>query len=354
MRGARLRGAVFIGCALAWVLPLHDDALAAEPFAQVGTYAFQFAGMPRGVRNLGMGSTGTASLYEHSTGYFNPASLAWTNVWTLQSSYQEWPADISLSDIRVSGGYPRGDSSQSAWRFGGSLGYSGLWMDPQVVRTIYLPEGTGEMYDADDHMISATAAAAWESGVISFGAGGTTKYIRSGFAGSDVSIWAFDVGAIVAFPIAWSGALLRPRAGVARLNLDTGAEYDGRFVSIENETRTAMGVDVASPLVSVGNGAWKRDVPALMFSVDYDWTNRDTRTGRESYGVAAAFLGAFEARVGTVAYEDGRDQVQFGAGLGWDFGHWLFQFDYAHLDESSFFNLDRDCFGLLVGARWAP
>lgn len=348
------RHVVLVSGILLFLFAWRNEAAGTEAFSKVGTYGFQFAGMPRGVRNLGMGSTGTASLYEHSTGYFNPASLAWTNVWTLQSSYQQWPADISLSDIRVSGGYPRGNPSQSAWRFGGSLGYSGLWMDPQVVRTIYLPEGTGELYDADDHMISATGAAAWERGVISFGAGGTTKYIRSGFAGSDVSIWAFDVGAIVAFPIAWSGALLRPRAGVARLNLDTGAEYDGRFTSIENETRTAIGVDVASPLVSVGNGAWKRDVPALMFSVDYDWTNRDAGMGRESYGVAAAFFGALEARIGTVSYDGGSDQVQFGAGLGWDFEHWLFQFDYAHLDDASFFNLDRDCFGLLVGARWAP
>ncbi len=332
----------------------RGEVAGAEPFSQVGTYAFQFVGIPRGVRNLGMGSTGTASLYEHSTGFFNPASLAWTDAWTLQSSYQKWPADLSLVDFRISGAYPRTSSGSTTWRFGGSLGYTGLWMEPQVVRTIFLPEGTGETFVVDDHMLSATAAAAWERGVISVGAGGTAKYIRSEFAADDVSTWAFDGGAIIAVPIGLRGAVLRPRAGVAKLNLDTGADYDGSFASIENETRTAVGIDFATPLVSVGNGAWKREVPAIQFCFDYDWANRDSATDRNSYGVAASFLGFFEARAGQVTFEGANQRAQFGAGLGWDFRHWLFQIDYANVEESSFFDVDRDCFGLLVGARWAP
>jgi len=332
----------------------RDEAAGAEPFSKVGTYAFQFAGMPRGVRNLGMGSTGTASLYEHSTGYFNPASLGWTGAWTLQSSHEQWPAEISLTDIRVSGAHQLISSESTTWRFGGSFGYSGLWMEPQVVRTIFLPEGTGELFDADDHMISATAAAAGERGVISLGLGGTAKYIRSEFAANDVSTWALDMGAIVAAPIALNGALLRPRAGFAVLNLDTGADYDGRVSHIDNETRTALGLDIASPLASIGSGAWKRDVAGLMVSFDYDWANRDAGTDHESYGLAASFFGALEARVGRVTFENGHDRTQFGAGLGWDFGYWLFQFDYANVDESSFIESERDCFGLLVGARLAP
>jgi hypothetical protein len=334
----------------------REEAVGAEAFSRVGTYGFTFAGMPRGVRNLGMGSTGTASLYEHSTGFFNPASLAWTNAWTLQTSYEEWPADITLSDICIAGAYLVPSSPESAqWRFGGSLGYSGLWLDPQIIRTVYLPEGTGEMFDADDHMLSATVAAAWEGGMISLGAGGTAKYLRSEMAASDVSTWAFDGGAIVAIPITWRDAVVRPRAGVAILNRDTGASYDDRFFGVENVTRTAIGVDVVAPLVSVGNGAWKRTVPGLAISFDYDWANGETGTDSESYGVAASFLGALEARVGQVTLDDGRGESRYGAGLGWDFGAWLLQFDYAHVDDSvAFLDLDRDCFGLIVGGRWAP
>lgn len=345
---------VVLACGLLLLSVWRDEAAGAEPFSKVGTYGFQFANMPRGVRNLGMGSTGTASLYEHSTGYFNPASLAWTDAWTLQSSHEEWPAEISLTDIRVSGAHQRISSQAATWRFGGSLGYTGLWMEPQVVRTIFLPDGTDEVFDADDHMLTATAAAAWEHGMISLGTGGTAKYILSGLAAGDVSTWALDAGALLAFPIAWNGALLRPRAGVAMLNLDSGAEYDGRTSHIDNETRTALGVDIASPLTSIGGGAWRRDVAGLMLSFDYDWSNRDAGTDRESYGLAASFFGTLEARIGRVTVEDGREETRYGTGLGWDFGHWLFQFDYAHLDESSFLNLDRDSFGLLVGARWAP
>ncbi len=349
----RVRPVVLV-CGLLLLSVWQDEAAATEPFAKVGTYGFQFAGLPRGVRNLGMGSTGTASLYEHSTGYFNPASLAWTDAWTLQSSYEEWPADLSLTDFRVSGAHQRISSESTSWRFGGSLGYSGLWMEPQVVRTIFLPEGTGELFDADDHMLTATAAAAWEHGMISLGTGATAKYILSGLAAGDVSTWALDIGAVLAFPIAWNGALVRPRAGYAILNLDTGAEYDGRFLPIANETRTAVGFDISSQVASIGGGAWQRDVPGLTLSFDYDWANRDAGTDDESYGLAASFFGALEARVGQVTFENGRGRTQLGVGLGWDFGHWLFQFDYANLDQSSLFGSERDCFGLIVGARWAP
>ena len=356
MTGERTRRVVLVCGALACLLAWREEALGEEPFSKVGTYGFLFAGMPRGVRNLGMGSTGTASVYEHSTGFFNPASLAWTNAWSLQASYEEWPADISLSDIRISGAYPGADSSGSTrWRFGGSLGYSGLWMEPQVVRTVYLPEGTEETFDAGDHMLSATVAAAWEASMFSVGAGGTAKYVRSEAAVNDFSTWAFDGGAVVAVPFVWRDVVVRPRAGAAILNRDTGASYDDLFFGVENVTRTALGVDVATPLVPVGSGAWKRTVPALAISFDYDWANAETGTDRESYGVAASFLGTLEARVGRITLDDGREESRFGAGLGWDFGAWLFQFDYAHINDSvTFLELDRDCFGLIVGGRWAP
>jgi hypothetical protein len=340
---------------MACLLLGRDEAVGAEPFSHVGSYAFTFAGMPRGVRNLAMGSTGTASLYEHSTGFFNPASLAWTNAWTLQASHEGWPADITLSDICIAGAYLPDSSSESArWRFGGSLGYSGLWMEPQVVRTVYLPEGTGETFDADDHMLSATVAAAWEGGAFSLGVGGTAKYLRSEMAASNVSSWAFDGGMVIALPIAWRDAVVRPRAGVAILNRDTGASYDDRSFGVENVTRTALGVDVATPLVSVGNGAWKRSVSPLAISFDYDWANRESGTDPESFGVAVSFLGTLEARVGQVTVEGNRAESRAGFGLGWDFGPWLFQFDYAQINGISSFVLDRDCFGLIVGARFAP
>ena len=325
--------------------PVH----ATEPLAKVGSYGATFAGMPRGVRNIGMGATGTADVSGFSTGYFNPAGFAWTDAATVLGSYEDWGPRISLSDLRVSSGLPFHPDSSSAWRFGGSFGYARLAMDSQTQRTIFLPEGTGRTFDVDDWLLSGSGAASWTRSVFSVGAGGTAKFLHNGLAAGDVSLWTFDLGLVLAAPFNAGSVRLRPRAGAAVLNLDTGAQYDGREFNVVTEDRAGLGLDVEAPTVIVGG----RPVPAVTFAFDYDWIDREAHSNIDfGAGVEVSFVDMIHARIGAM----GDDYSTYGVGAGWDFGSWLFRLDYAHVSPEDWvldsLDLDRDSFGALLAVRW--
>jgi hypothetical protein len=325
-------------------LPAAQTARATEPFARVPRYSAIFTSFPRGVRNIGMGATGTADVSGFSTGYFNPAGMAWTEVVTAFGSHEEiGGADLSLSDIRVSSGFPfHADSSAGPWHFGGSLGYARLSVDPQIERTIYLPEGTGRTFDADDWLLSGSAAASWSRGVVSIGAGGTAKFIQSSFGDTGLSQWAFDLGLVAAFPVEVGGGLLRPRAGYAALNLDTGASFHGAEYQVATETRVGVGFDLETPPVLVGG----KPLPLAGLSLDYDWIDRQPFSSADyGAGVELTLLGLFHARYGAM----GDSYTTWGVGLGEDFGSWLFRLDYAHREPDE---PDRDALGAMVGVRW--
>jgi len=285
-----------------------------------------------------------------ATGYFNPASIAWADAVTVTASREDWPADMSLYDARVSSGFPfHSDSTSSAWRLGGSLGYALLDMATQTERTIFLPEGTGRTYDPDDWALTASGAAAWEHGVFSVGAGGTAKYVEMNFATATPSVWAFDCGVVFASGFEVGGGMLRPRAGAAVLNIDTGWSYDGRDGRVANESRAGLGLDVEAPTVIVAG----KPVPVMAFALDYDWIDSEGYSNIDfGAGAEVSFVGIIHARIGAM----GDNYSTYGVGAGWDFGSWLFRLDYAHASPEDwvldYLDLDRDSFGALLAARW--
>jgi hypothetical protein len=310
----------------------------------------QFLRFPIGVRNIGMGATGTSDVSGLGTGYFNPATVAFTDATSLTGSYENIGAgDINLSDLVVSSPIPFRLAEESAWHFAGSLGYTRLGMDPQPERTIFLPEGTGETFDASDWAISGLAAASWSRGAVAFAGGATTKYLYSGLARSHADAWALDLGVIAAFPMDIGGGMARPRFGYSILNLDTGASFDGRDAVIANEQRGGFGFDMSTPPVAV----WGMAVPLAALSLDYDRINRQANGDfKYAAGFELSIIELMHFRYGTV----NNDYTTYGFGLGWDYGQVLFRMDYAHqnpednvLDQLDF---DRDTVGALIGVRW--
>jgi hypothetical protein len=331
------------------VRPAH----ATEPFAKVRTYAASWLSFPRGVRNIGMGGTGTADVTGLATGYFNPATLAWSSATTLVGSYEALYFDTNISELVVTSPIPfRADSTDSGWHFGGSFGYSHLGMAPQTDRTIFLPEGTGRTFDASDWILSATGAASWTFRDLTMGAGSTARYLRSNFGSGHADGWVFDVGAVMALPIDLGEVLFRPRLGYSALNLDSGIEYDGRTSNVPTDKRFGGGFDVEALPVRVAN----RLVPAFALAIDYDDIDRETTTSVDhAAGFEVSFLNALYFRYGGT--DDSWDM--WGLGAGWDYGNVLFRVDYAHAEPQNPFLVDllgsdakRDTFGALVGVRW--
>lgn len=325
-------------------------AHATEPFANVKTYAASWLSLPRGIRNIGMGATGTSDVSGLSTGYFNPAGVAWSSATTLIGSYEDYSASINLSEILIASPVPfHSDSTASPWHFGGSFGYARLGMAPQTERTVFLPEGTGKTFDASDWMLGATGATSWTHGAVSLGAGGAARFLRSNLAENHVNGWTFDLGAIAAFPIVGEGGLLRPRAGYALLNLDNGISYDGRTAYIPTEQRVGFGLDMETVRVMIA----KQSVPAAAVSIDYDSIDRDGSAAPDnSAGFELTVLNVAHFRYGKI--DD--NYATMGFGVGWDDGHHLLRVDYAHVNPGGGIEFDsrtdRNTFGLLVGVRW--
>jgi hypothetical protein len=326
-------------------------AHATEPFAKVGTYAAQWLTIPIGVRNIGMGATGTADASGFGTGHYNPATLSWSSATSLVGSYENFGPDFSISQFQLSSPFPFHADSTGAWRFGGSLAYSHMGMEPQTERTIFLPEGTGRTFDASDWMASAITAAQWHRGVFSIAGGVDTKYVRSNLANSHSSIWAFDWGLITALPLPVGGGMIRPRLGFSSLNLDTGGSYDGREFGIQGESRLGSGLDLAAPAVML----WHRPVSALSLSIDYDRIDREATEGESDYaaGFEVSLVDLLHVRYGQLD----NDYTMYGVGVGWDYGHVLFRLDYAHSRPEDpflrqFLDVERDTFGGVVGVRW--
>jgi hypothetical protein len=351
---------------------------AADPQALVLLSTLQYTAMsyPSGVRNIGMGSTGTADIGGFPTGFFNPASFAWADAVTFESSFQDWILGVEFLNARITGGSrSRRQDSVSNWRYGGSLGYSSMTVEPAETRTIILPEGTVRIRELDDYYMSGSGALAWEKEYFSIGVGGTVKYMRETLGDEHLSAWAFDVGVLTALSVIWNDLVrLRPRVGVAVTNLSDGISVgDGQRADIVGEQRWAIGLDVSSPLLSVGSGVWRRDVSILAFSVNYDKITRinyrfnktdflinGSRWGgdenRWAFGCEASILGLLQARYGenndTFGYQV--ETRTLGLGVGWDFGGLLFQFDFARVtaETSILESLEDNAFGVIVGGRF--
>lgn len=339
------------------LLVAAGPAQATEPFgsprSEVAISVLEF---PVGLRNIGMGATGVADVNQPSNGYYNPATLAWSEAAMFSFGYQDLFTHVSMTDSRLSFGHrSTGDSTGNSWRVGGVLGYTTFDIESVVVRTIYLPEGTGESRDVSDYYLTSAVAGAWQRGRESFAAGVAAKYLTLDY--SDATSWLFDYGFVAAIDIFIDGSTLKPRLGFAVTDLDTGLEIDSTEYDIAGQTRFGVGVDFATPPTKHAG----RDVALASGSFDADYTDAGNYDSFWSIGWELSVLELVQARAGYQWYENdsgytnNRSNLSFGFGIGWEFGKWIVHADYAHVrPRPAYFNvdLDRDMFGATLGARF--
>ena len=171
---------------LVLILLLPLSAEGAQIFEKVGTLGGQSLKIGVGARAAAMGDAYTAVSDDATAVYWNPAGIARLSGQSITLNHASWPANILFD--------------QGAYVFNikwipGMLGVNvrALTMSKDIVRTTYLPEGTGETFDAGEWAYGITYARALTD---KFSAGISLNYVQTGLDDVKGSSTTFDFGTL--------------------------------------------------------------------------------------------------------------------------------------------------------------
>jgi hypothetical protein len=177
---------VRISIVIAAILLLPLNAEAAQIFEKVGTLGGQSLKLGVGARAAAMGDAYCGVADDATAVFWNPAGIARLSGETISINHAALPADLLFD--------------QAAFIFNvkfipGMLGFNvrALSMSQDIVRTTYLPEGTGETFDAGEWTFGLTYA---RSLTDKFSAGVNVNYLQTGLDDVKASTFLFDFGTL--------------------------------------------------------------------------------------------------------------------------------------------------------------
>ena len=221
----------------------------AAGFAKVGTFGGQFLKIGVSARATGMGRpspewpttpprcSGTPVDWSTSWGMRSP-SIMWTGLPIPSSARPSWPSTP----------VPFPEPSPFSVR--------SFWMDPQLVRTAYNPEGTGETFDSGSTTFGVSYARFFTD---KFSAGFTLNYLHMGLAETAVNSAAFDFGIMY-------------RIGIKDLKLGmTIQNLGGNFTFDERESKlpVAFKVEPASTRGRTSASSWPSPVNSSILRITW-------------------------------------------------------------------------------------
>ena len=259
-------------------------ASATDIFEKVGTYAAQFLKIGVSARATGMGSAFTAVANDASAAYWNPAGLVDVQGTVVALHHTEWPADINVE-------YANYTFAPTFIRGKMSLHARGLTMDPQVVRTVFRQDGTGEMFDAGDMSFGLSYARYFTD---KFSAGITVSWVHMGIADRSVNPIVGDFG--LQYRIGIRGMKL----GMVVQSIGSEVNFDDRASKLPTVFKVGLAVDAyragPHPIIGVGEFSHPSD-------------NKE----RQNFGVEYSYNEFVFLRSG---YNVGFDAENFAAGAG--------------------------------------
>ena len=177
----------------------------------VGTAAATFLEIGVGARATALGGAFTAIADDPTTIYWNPAGVGRLRGVGFTFNHANWLSDLNFSYV----------SAVASLGGLGGVGVSVTYLDygDQPVRTIFMPEGTGELYGANDFSMNLVVALNLTDR-FSIGIGG--KYIRQRIWNEEAAGFALDLGILYTTPL--KGLFL----GGSISNFGTDMQLDGR------------------------------------------------------------------------------------------------------------------------------
>lgn len=279
MRFSRL----VVGLSTVLLLPQAGLAKNTKPFAKVGTYALPFLKIGVSARATGMGSAFVALANDASATYWNPAGMVDITRTSVSLNHSWWPADIDLDYAAAVFTLPF---------VPGTFGVSAraLTLDPQIERTVYLPEGTGRTFDAGDMSFGISYAKFFTD---KFSSGITLNFIHSGLADKSVNTFGLDFGLI--YRIGLRGM----RLGMVIQSLGAKVNYDNRASKMPTTFKVGLAVAAvtrgAHSLNSIGEFSHPSDnnerinVGAEYSFNQFFFLRGGYNIGYDAHGAAAGF-----------------------------------------------------------------
>jgi opacity protein-like surface antigen len=315
----------------------------AQDLTKTGTTAAAFSKVGVGARPIGMGGAFTATADDITAIYWNPGGLASTYGSEAYFNHVNWFADVRvdfagfstrLSDFGVLGVF-----------------VTVMGMDEMAVRTIEMPEGTGELFNAGGLIIGLSYA---RNLTEQFSLGANAKYIREYIWNSTASGIAFDVGTLYRIPV-----LNELRLGASVSNFGTKMRMEGR----DNVTVTESGGGNANlinteiqldefdlPLlfrIGVAVDAIRGETFRLTAAVDAVHPNDNTEYLNTGFEFAWNEILFLRAGVKSLLERDTEQGFTLGAGLNYRVvGSVRLAFDYAYQDWGRLTNVHYLGFGV--------
>ena len=221
-----VRSAFVVAVLVLLSLPLSAEA--AQVFEKVGTLGGQSLKIGVGARAAGMGEAYVAIADDATAVYWNPAGIARLSGQSISINHTAWPANVLFD--------------QAAYVFSvkwipGMLGVNvrALTMSRDIVRTTYLPEGTGETFDAGEWAYGVTYARALTD---KFSAGFSINYVQTGLADVKGSSTTFDFGTL------YDVGILGAKIGMAIQNVGSDMTFIDEKVKMPVFFRVGGSFDV--------------------------------------------------------------------------------------------------------------
>ncbi len=313
--------------------------------SKVGTTVGQFLKIGPSARAIGMGGAFTASGNDISLIHWNPAGLARMTANEAMFTHTKWLAgtnyDFVAVGIRI---YNVGTLA---------LMVSSFTSGDMLVRTVDMPDGTGEKFNTADLMIGLSYA---RNLTDRFSIGGTVKYVHQRLWHMTASTVAIDIGTLFTTPF------YGIRLGASMSNFGPKMRLDGRDIKFANDPDpTEEGnvefvnaqyemlyysiplkfqLGVAKDFNFGANNRLTLAVDAIHPNDNYEAVNVGMELGlRDILFLRAGYKSLFQ--------KDSEEGLTFGLGVNYRlYSTVMFKFDFAYQDFGVLDNVQRFTLGL--------
>ena len=296
-------------------------------FAQVGTFAYTWEELFTGTRQTSLGQADLAGAYGPSAVLLNAAPLPegdgvtgeyGANAYILDTEMTAWGGAVEWRGWRA--GYLRNDFN----------------MDPQLVRTAYNPEGTGETFEAGDDVTLISLGYDLgrllnDDGPLQWTLGAVYRDYHSWLAASEINASTWDVGSSAGWTTQHSQGWARMSGALSWQNITAEEiDYDERQSFLPRAVRA--GVTLES---TFGQANWGTEMLRVLLAFSHRFNPEDFR-GRDTdhFGFEVTGAGMLVARMGyNSRYDKSFNSWGLGLILAQDFmGPFTVSADYGTYD----------------------